>query len=97
MRRIWKKVWIWALIVTLLPVYSASAAGVSIFSATDGTNDLSTSAEQILSLTAPGAEIVIEGLASPVESEVTIQVRSATEPEHINYVYQQKRDKHGMF
>ncbi len=97
MRRIWKKVWIWALIVTLLPVYSASAAGVSIFSATDGTNDLSTSAEQILSLTAPGAEIVIEGLASPVESEVTIQVRSATEPENINYVYQQKSDKHGMF
>lgn len=97
MRRIWKKVWIWALIVMLLPVYSASAAGVSIFSATDGTNDLSTSAEQILSLTAPGAEIVINGLASPVESEVTIQVRSATEPENINYVYQQKSDKHGMF
>ena len=97
MRRIWKKVWIWALIVMLLPVYSASAAGVSIFSATDGTNDLSTSAEQILSLTTSGAEIVINGLVSPVESEVTIQVRSATEPESIKYVYQQKSDKHGMF
>ena len=97
MKHIWKKVFIWLMVLTLLPVYSASAAGVGILSATDGTNDISTSAEQIPALTAPGAEIVIEGLASPAESEVTVQVRSASEPEDIKYVYQQKSDKQGMF
>lgn len=97
MKRIWRKVFIWLMVLTLLPVYSASAAGVSILSATDGTNDISASAEQIPALTAPGSEIVIEGLVSPVESEVTVKVRSASEPEDIKYVYQQKSDKQGMF
>ncbi len=97
MKHIWKKVFIWLMVLTLLPVYSASAAGVGILSATDGTNDISTSAEQIPALTAPGAEIVIEGLASPAECEVTVQVRSASEPADVKYVYQQKSDKHGMF
>ena len=76
--------------VLMLPAYRASAAGVGILTATDGSNFLSQSTDGITALTAPGAEVVIEGLASPAGNEATVRVRSAAEPSNVVYANQLK-------
>lgn len=81
----------------MLPAYRASAAGVGILTATDGSNFLSQSPDEITALTAPGAEIVLEGLASPAGNEATIRVRSAAEPSNVVYANQLKSDRFGRF
>lgn len=83
--------------VLMLPAYRASAAGVGILTATDGSNFLSQSTDGITALTAPGAEVVIEGLASPAGNEATVRVRSAAEPSNVVYANQLKSDRFGRF
>lgn len=81
----------------IIPTYSVSAAGVGISLATDGLNYLSRSADDIKAVTYEGAQIRIEGVASPAGAEVAVQVRGASEGSKTFYVDQKKSDNHGYF